>query len=238
LLSLDRAAHDVGRGEAMRDLSKLEFHRFREIVFQLIYPAILGSMLYELLYNRGPSSYWPIGKNADTWAQVAIVATFLADWWYIKTPGVLAGLKSDGMLGAAHVCNLIGSICFVLASAAVARCEADVATSLWWVWLVAALYVVMQFFRWPTRPAERTDLLREWWLQVDGLPPAPAVRSAGEMLTHAAVAALVLLLAVGLVRAHPDAARGIRAVTLWLVFSIYLNLITLRLDRCIARLRH
>ncbi len=54
---------------------------FREFVYDLIYPAMLGSMLYDLVVaadflNDGMTSQW--------FVKLAVVCIYLTDWLYIK----------------------------------------------------------------------------------------------------------------------------------------------------------
>jgi len=52
---------------------------FFGFIYGLLYPALLGSMVYDLFFGDNFS-----GKHPGWWAQLGIVFIFMTDWWYTQ----------------------------------------------------------------------------------------------------------------------------------------------------------
>ena len=93
----------------------------RRFIDDMFYTAILGSMLYELLYNRLPG-----GLGVHGWMQVCIVAIYVLDWFYVSCPALKPReheTMSPLQMGATW--SNFGAILLFLAAFALARPEWD-----------------------------------------------------------------------------------------------------------------
>jgi hypothetical protein len=129
---------------------------FRRFVYELVYPAILGSMLYEAFHQGvfGGVFAFPWeehNKNAPTIptaaAQLMVVLIYVLAWFYVVHPGHARVRDHDAHPWAVRlipVIDLMSAIAFLAAFVYAHPARAPVATMLWCLCGVAGAYTLLQ----------------------------------------------------------------------------------------------
>ena len=100
-------------------MKPVKIKTLRDFVYQLVYPAILGSMIYDIVIAANFPVSWSdveIGRLDWSWlARGLIVILYLTDWFYTKVPGQKEFMKDRSRLVFGTFADLFSSLAFLLA---------------------------------------------------------------------------------------------------------------------------
>lgn len=116
---------ETSNGPAVRPRDPDEHSNLIALSYKLIHPAILGSMVYEILVTHRWQEFTAQTGRADAnlhavklWAQVAIAMIYVCDWWFVSGKWAQLSLKHAAalmqipwrtLLAAAGLVNLASS---------------------------------------------------------------------------------------------------------------------------------